>query len=555
MGMAMPSKLLKTSCITFLLILFSTPASPATSPDSICSLTSYPSFCKTNLPPNGTGNIYDFGLSFINKSLSSSMEVHSLILGYHQSQSSLSESTILALEDCQLLCELSEDFLFKTLQTINSTNSLNSSQVDDLQTLLSAALTNQQTCLDGLQEVQSNSNTTIKDDLLPLLSNGSMFYSISLALFKKSWGMKTKKDRKLTVNIGGRNEHLPLRFPSWEQKLREFITGRKLLQSVPNNVFVSQMVVVNPDGGGNFTTINDAVAATPNNTSGSNGYFVIYVVAGVYQEYVSIPKNKQYLMMIGDGINQTVITGNRSVGDGWTTFNSATFAVVAQGFVAVNITFQNTAGAIKHQAVALRSGADFSSFYSCSFEGYQDTLYPHSLRQFYKNCDIYGTVDFIFGNAAVVFQDCNIYPRLPLQGQFNAITAQGKTDINQNTGTSIQNCSIMAASDLANSNGTTKTYLGRPWKEYSRTVYLQTFMDSLIDSTGWREWSSSFALSTLYYAEYANWGPGSDTSNRVTWTGYHVINATDAVIFTVSNFITGDAWLPATGVPYFGGLL
>ena len=82
--------------------------------------------------------------------------------------------------------------------------------------------------------------------------------------------------------------------------------------------------------------------------------------------------------------------------------------------------------------MAARNGADLSTFYHCSFEGYQDTLYTHSLRQFYRECDIYGTVDFIFGNAAVVFQDCNIYPRLPLQGQFNAIsiTAQGGTDPN-----------------------------------------------------------------------------------------------------------------------------
>lgn len=176
--------------------------------------------------------------------------------------------------------------------------------------------------------------------------------------------------------------------------------------------------------------------------------------------------------------------------------------------------------------------------------------------QFYRQCDIYGTVDFIFGNAAVVFQDCNIYPRLPLQGQFNTIPAQGRTDPNQNTGTSIQNCSIRAAEDLASSNGSTQTYLGRPWKQYSRTVYIQSFLDSLINPSVWHEWSGTFApLSTLYYVEYNNTGPGSNTSHRVKWTGYHIINATDAANFTVSNFVQGDAWLPATGVPYTGGLL
>lgn len=233
--------------------------------------------------------------------------------------------------------------------------------------------------------------------------------------------------------------------------------------------------------------------------------------------------------------------------------------VVGRGFVGVNMTIRNTAGAAKHQAVALRNGADLSTFYSCSFEGYQDTLYAHSLRQFYRECDIYGTVDFIFGNAAVVFQNCNLYPRLPMRGQFNAITAQGRTDPNQNTGTSIHNCTIRAAHDLAvataNSNKgdvAAATYLGRPWKPYSRTVYMQSFMDgSLIDAAGWRDWNGSdYALSTLYYAEFNNSGAGSGTANRVTWPGYHVINASDAANFTVSNFLLGGDWLPQTGVTY-----
>ncbi|KAB1200946.1 putative pectinesterase/pectinesterase inhibitor 7 [Morella rubra] len=303
---------------------------------------------------------------------------------------------------------------------------------------------------------------------------------------------------------------------SQTRAIYETVSRRKLTQSADDEdqVFVSDIVVVSQDGSGNFTTINDAIAAAPNKSTSSDGYFFIYVTAGVYEEYVSIPKTNTYLLMIGDGINQTIITGNRSVVDGWTTFNSATFAVVATGFVAVNMTFRNTAGAIKHQAVAVRNGADLSTFYSCSFEGYQDTLYAHSLRQFYRECDIYGTVDFIFGNAAVVFQNCNLYPRLPMSGQFNAITAQGRTDPNQNTGTSIQNCTIRAADDLASSNSTTQTYLGRPWKVYSTTVYMRTFMDSLINPAGWMAWNGSVGLSTLYYAEYNNTGPGSNTTNR-----------------------------------------
>ncbi|VVB06988.1 unnamed protein product [Arabis nemorensis] len=337
----------------------------------------------------------------------------------------------------------------------------------------------------------------------------------------------------------------------------ESLSRRKLVDGDNDGtkVLVSDIVTVNQNGTGNFTTIIEAVTAAPNKTDGTAGYFVIYVTSGVYEENVMIPKNKRYLMIIGDGINRTVVTGNRNVVDGWTTFNSATFAVTSPNFVAVNMTFRNTAGPEKHQAVALRNSADLSIFYSCSFEAYQDTLYTHSLRQFYRECDIYGTVDFIFGNAAVVFQNCNLYPRQPLPNQFNAITAQGRTDPNQNTGTSIHNCTIRPADDLVSSNYTVKTYLGRPWKEYSRTVFMQSYLDGFVEPVGWREWNGDFALSTLYYAEYNNTGSGSNTTDRVVWPGYHVMNSTDANNFTVSNFLFGDEWMVQSGVPYTSGLL
>lgn len=103
-------------------------------------------------------------------------------------------------------------------------------------------------------------------------------------------------------------------------------------------------------------------------------------------------------------------------------------AVTGEGFIARGITFRNTAGPQNNQAVAMRSGSDLSVFYRCGFEGYQDTLYVHSQRQFYKECYIYGTVDFIFGNAAVVLQNCMIMARRAMLGQQNVVTAQGRSD-------------------------------------------------------------------------------------------------------------------------------
>ncbi|KAI3679061.1 hypothetical protein L6452_38368 [Arctium lappa] len=339
------------------------------------------------------------------------------------------------------------------------------------------------------------------------IQNDNKLYRTSLSLFNKAWG-NAKNNNKLGFrNNGG--------------LLPPFEFSGKTTAVIENiEAVVSSRVVVSQDG-------------------------VVFMRS---------PANKKYLMVVGDGINQTVITENRNQDDGWTPFNSATFIVVASNFVAMNLTIRNTAGAIKQQAVALLNGADLSTFYRCSFEGYQDTLYAHSLRLFYRECDIYGTVDFIFGNAAMVLQKSNIYPRLPIPGQFNTITAQGRTDSGQSIGISIQMCNIRPADDLASSGGTTMTYLGRPWKVYTQTVYMQTYMDSFINPAGWSVWSGDFALNTLYYAEFENLGPESDTSQRVNWPGFHVTDGTIAVNFTTPVFIPGNEFLPQTGVPYDGGL-
>ncbi|XP_074354239.1 putative pectinesterase/pectinesterase inhibitor 20 [Apium graveolens] len=523
------------ACLVSLFLMLCIPCPlVSASKDTICNDTPFPSFCKSILPSNDSFSIYDHGRFSINQSISSAKSLMSLVQGFldHQDFAS-SENMIHALEDCTLLESLNVDYLSKTLETIRTTNALASLEDEDnLLTLLSATLTNQQTCLDGLQSISSPSNP--QSTLQSSLFNGTMMYSVSLAIFRHGWVSATRQRRTLKERKLGRKQTSP----------------GLVLYPGGNVVKVSQTVVVNASGGGDFRTISDAVAAAPNNTDGSNGFFVIRALAGTYDEYVNIASTKKYLMMIGDGINNTIITGNRSVADNFTTFNTATLIVTGQGFVGVNMTIRNTAGASNYQAVAVRSNADTSTFYRCSFEAYQDTLYTHSLRQFYRECDIYGTIDFIFGNAAVVFQNCNIFPRLPIQGQYNTITAQGRTDINQNTGTSVQNCSITVAENL----GSTATYLGRPWKQYSRAVYMQSFMDSLIDPVGWIAWSGDFALNTSYYAEFNNSGPGSNTSSRVTWESFHIINATDAVNFTVSNFISGASWLPATGVPYNANL-
>lgn len=230
---------------------------------------------------------------------------------------------------------------------------------------------------------------------------------------------------------------------------------------------------------------------------------------------------------------------------------------MGDGFIGQDIWFQNTAGPQKHQAVALRVGADRSVINRCRIDAFQDTLYAHSNRQFYRDSYITGTIDFIFGNAAVVFQKCNIAARKPMSNQKNMVTAQGREDPNQNTGTSIQQCNIIPSSDLKPVVGSIKTFLGRPWKKYSRTVVMQSTIESHVDPTGWAEWDaqSKDFLNTLYYGEYMNKGAGAGTGKRVKWPGYHVIkSAAEASKFTVTQLIQGNVWLKNTGVNYIEGL-
>lgn len=209
--------------------------------------------------------------------------------------------------------------------------------------------------------------------------------------------------------------------------------------------------------------------------------------------------------------------------------------------------FINTAGPENFQAVALRSSSDRSIFYRCHIDAYQDTLYAHSNRQFYRECVITGTIDFIFGNAAAVFQNCSIEPRQPMKGQYNTITAQSKSDPNQNTGFSIHRCGIGPRGNL-----TARTYFGRPWNVYSTTVVLESEIQGIIDPEGWSAWEpGTEAPDSIFYAEYKNDGPGSALGGRVTWPGYKPgIKDEEAEEFSVEEFIQGNQWIDGLNIGY-----
>ncbi|KAG7015521.1 putative pectinesterase/pectinesterase inhibitor 33, partial [Cucurbita argyrosperma subsp. argyrosperma] len=419
--------------------------------------------------------------------------------------------------------------LNRTIQCLDGGNRLRHCTDFDAQTWLSSALTNIDMCSSGAADLN------VTDFITPIkCQNVSKMISNCLAINGRFLQEETKSRTMGT-------EEYQNGFPTWVSS-----GDRKLLQSAR----VRAHLVVAKDGSGKFRTVQAAINAAARRRGRSR--FVIYIKRGVYKENIEVGNDNANIMLVGDGIRFTVITSGRSVAAGFTTFNSATAGIQGPGFMARGIRFVNTAGPRMGQAVALRSSSDLSVFHRCSFEGYQDTLMVLSQRQFYKQCYVYGTIDFIFGNAAVVLQNCLIYVRRPLKGQVNVITAQGREDPFQNSGISIHNSQIRAAADLQPMIGSVKTYLGRPWKKYSRTVIMRSYIDSLVSPMGWLAWQGTrFAQDTLYYGEYRNFGPRASTRLRVRWPGFHAITTRNvASKFTVRRLIAGHTWLPATGVPF-----
>ncbi|XP_052297299.1 pectinesterase 2-like [Citrus sinensis] len=266
---------------------------------------------------------------------------------------------------------------------------------------------------------------------------------------------------------------------------------------------------------------------------------------------------KTHLILIGDGMGKTIITYNSSNSTGSSTSKSYTVDVTTSWFLARDLSIVNSAGPKGGQAVALRIAGNNIACHRCSVEGHQDTLFlAYGVHQFFYECNIIGTVDFIFGDSAVVIQNSNIYATKPAEGQGNVITAQGREFENKSTAIVIHNCTISATAEFEPYKSTVKTTLGRPWKQYSRTIIMESYLGDLIDPEGWSEFNGKFALDTLYYAEYANRGPGAFKRDRVKWPGYHIlINAAEVQNFTVENFIHGSDWLPQLEVPFIPGLI
>ncbi|KAL2332547.1 hypothetical protein Fmac_020128 [Flemingia macrophylla] len=305
------------------------------------------------------------------------------------------------------------------------------------------------------------------------------------------------------------------------------------------SVCCESSVIVSKDGSGDYTTVGEAIKNAPDL---SDKPYTIHVRAGTYQEYILIPSHKTNIKLVGDGPHHTKIVGYQ---------NGSTIDIRGEGFVGENMGFANWAGLNASGAVAVRNEGNKTILFRCSIEGLQDTLWAVSGRQFYKECDIYGTVDFIYGNAAAVFQDCRLYARYRA---FVTFTAQSRQDPSDNTAFTFQRCTFTVSPQDSPFKSLLHATLGRPLRPYSRVAIFHSYIDSIVDPKGWEPMPHQ-PTDKVTYVEFHNVGPGSNTDRRVDWPGVTLLqHPSQALPFTASRLLDADSWIPLTGVPYHNTL-
>lgn len=291
-------------------------------------------------------------------------------------------------------------------------------------------------------------------------------------------------------------------------------------------------ITVSKDGKGDYTTVQEAINAIKDNNTAVT---TIYIRNGVYKEKLRLPASKTNVHIIGESVDKTILTYDDyaskqdSSGKNIGTSGSASLYVFGSAIYFENITFENSAGPVG-QAVAVRVTGDRIQFVNCRFLGFQDTLYTHgdNSREYYYKCYIEGTVDFIFGAATCVFDNCTIY------GKKGGYYTAASTAANKQFGYVFMNCTLTGDAP-ANSY-----FLGRPWKPTAKVVYMNCSMTNMVKPEGWNNWGKEENEKTAYYAEYNNRGDGAATSNRVPWS--HVLTAEEAKAYTIKNIF--QDWEP-----------
>lgn len=280
------------------------------------------------------------------------------------------------------------------------------------------------------------------------------------------------------------------------------------LFAAPNANDTSYNFVIAKDGSGDFKTIQSAIMAIPDCRKATTR---ILIKSGVYKEKIVLPESKQNVIFVGENETVTITyddfaTKKNRFGEEIGTSGSAGFYIYGINIRFENITFSNTAGPVG-QAVAVRVAGDKIQFVNCRFLGFQDTLYTYGMqsRQYYLHCYIEGTIDFIFGSSTAVFDSCAIY------GKGNGFFTAASTLQNTEFGYVFRYCKLTGSAPAASFK------LGRPWRPYAKTVFLQCNMDAIVDASGWDNWDNPENEKTTFYAEYKNTGAGSAPGKRVHW--------------------------------------
>lgn len=262
------------------------------------------------------------------------------------------------------------------------------------------------------------------------------------------------------------------------------------------------------DGSGDFNTVTGLINHLPDFRKNET---TVYIKAGVYREKLVLPTSKTHITFIGEDAEKTILTYDdyasklNNFGEETGTTGSSSFFIFGSHFTAKNITFENSAGTVG-QAVAMRVDSPRATFENCNFIGNQDTmyLYAHEGFQYYKDCYVEGTVDFIFGSSTALFENCEIHSKSP-----GYVTA-ASTDERATDGFIFLNCNFTGSAPEKT------VYLGRPWRNYAKTVLINCELGPHIKSEGWHNWNKPEAENTVFYAEYHSTGAGAE-GTRVAW--------------------------------------
>lgn len=294
--------------------------------------------------------------------------------------------------------------------------------------------------------------------------------------------------------------------------------------------------VVAQDGSGDFLTVQEAIMAVPDFR---NVPTYIFIKSGVYKEKIILPTSKTKVILIGEDVEKTILTyddfasKHNKFGEEMGTTGSSSFFVFGDDFAARNLTFANSSGPVG-QAVAIRVTGDRAFLENCKFLGFQDTLYAHgeNSRQYYKDCYIEGTTDFIFGWSTAVFENCEIFSKAG--GQYNTAASTLETVPN---GFVFINCKLTGDAPDG------KVYLGRPWRIHAKTVFINSEMGKHIRPEGWHNWNKPEAEATAFYAEFGSTGEGAHPNERVSWSKQ--LTEEEVSKFTLENVLSGsDGWIP-----------